>query len=131
MFPCKLTAAILNISNENSLTAFVYYHLLLLLQFFAIGMLCIKTKAQNKWGNIIFRHLVYTSWFLFADLSLEKLPLVPCKFCPVGKLLPGVHVLVMDDKQNVEPVGVKGEVCIEGPSNFWTACLIRYNTVRP
>jgi acyl-coenzyme A synthetase/AMP-(fatty) acid ligase len=74
---------------------------------------------------------VYTSWFLFADLSLRKLPSVPRKFCPVGKLLPGVHVLVMDDKLNVEPVGVMGEVRIEGPSRFWTICLIRDHTVRP
>ncbi|PNF30886.1 hypothetical protein B7P43_G06094 [Cryptotermes secundus] len=51
-----------------------------------------------------------------SDLSLGKLPSVPCKLCPVGKLLPFVHVLVMDDKQNVEPVGVRGEIYIKGPA---------------
>jgi acyl-coenzyme A synthetase/AMP-(fatty) acid ligase len=43
------------------------------------------------------------------------LPSVSRKFCPVGKLLPGVHIIVMDAEMNVEPVGVRGEVCIEGP----------------
>jgi hypothetical protein len=118
MFFWALVAAILNISYANSLTAFVHYHFWLLLQFSAIGMLCIKTKAQNEWGNIILRHLVYTNWFPFADLSGGNLPSVPRKFCPVGKLLPGVHVLVMDDEMNVEPIGVRGEVRIEGPSHF-------------
>lgn len=33
-----------------------------------------------------------------------------CKFCPVGKLIPGIHVVVMDDQLNVKPVGVHGEV---------------------
>lgn len=51
-----------------------------------------------------------------SDLSLGKLPSVPRKFCPVGKLLPGVQVLVMDDKMNVEPVGVRGEIYIKGPT---------------
>lgn len=131
IFLWALALAILNVSNAISLTALVHYHFWLLLQFSAIGMLCIKTKAQNEWDIIILRHLVYTSWFPFADLSLGKLPSVPRKFCPVGKLLPGVHVLVMDDKMNVEPVGVRGEVRIEGPSHFWTICLIRYHTVGP
>jgi hypothetical protein len=78
-----------------------------------------KTEAQNECGNIILRQLVCTNQFPFADLSLGKdLPSGPRKFCPAGKLLPGVHVLVMDDKMNVEPVGVRGEVDIEGPSHF-------------
>jgi hypothetical protein len=47
MFLWALAAAILNISNANSLTAFVHYHFWLLLQFSASGMLCVKTKAQN------------------------------------------------------------------------------------
>ena len=34
----------------------------------------------------------------------------PRKFCPVGKLLPGVHIVVMDEEFNVKPIGVKGEV---------------------
>ena len=37
-------------------------------------------------------------------------------FCPVGKLLPGVQVVVMDDNMTVQPTGVRGEVHIVGPS---------------
>jgi len=51
-----------------------------------------------------------------ADLSLGKLPVEPRKFCPVGKLLPGVQVVVMDDNMAVQPTGVRGEVHITGPS---------------
>jgi len=41
----------------------------------------------------------------------------PRKFCPVGKLLPGVQVVVMDDNMTVQPTGVRGEVHITaGPS---------------
>lgn len=32
------------------------------------------------------------------------------KFCPVGKLFPGVHAVVMDENLNVKPVGEPGEV---------------------
>ena len=32
------------------------------------------------------------------------------KFCPVGKLLPGVYVAIMDDDLKPLPVGVSGEV---------------------
>jgi hypothetical protein len=124
-------AAILSISKGNSLTAFVRYNFWLLLQFSAVGMLCMKTEVQNECGTVILGHLVYTSQFPFADLSLGKLPSVPRKFCPVGKLLPGVHVLVMDDEMNVEPVGVSGEVRVEKPSHFSTIFHIRYHTLRP
>jgi hypothetical protein len=34
----------------------------------------------------------------------------PSKFCPVGKLLPGVEVVVMDDNMMTKPTGVRGEV---------------------
>jgi len=40
----------------------------------------------------------------------------PLKFCPVGKLLPGVQVVVMDDNMTVQPTGVRGEVHVTGPS---------------
>jgi hypothetical protein len=39
------------------------------------------------------------------------------KFCPVGKLLPGMCVLVMDDQLNVNPVGVRGQVCVRSTFN--------------
>ena len=32
------------------------------------------------------------------------------KFCPVGKLLPGVAVVIMNDELQPQPVGVAGEV---------------------
>ena len=32
------------------------------------------------------------------------------KFCPVGKVLPGVHVVILDDDLKPQPVGVPGEV---------------------
>lgn len=34
----------------------------------------------------------------------------PKKFCPVGALLPGVHVIIMDEDMNVQPIGAPGEV---------------------
>jgi hypothetical protein len=88
-------------------------------------MLQIKTRAQNASSSIILWHFAYTCKFPFPDLSLGKLPSVPRKFCPVGKLLPGVQIVVMDAEMNVEPVGVRGEVRIEGFSHFWTVFLIR------
>jgi acyl-coenzyme A synthetase/AMP-(fatty) acid ligase len=57
-----------------------------------------------------------------ADLSFGKLPVESRKFCPVGKLLPGVQVVVMDDDLNVKPVGVRGEVSIR------RALLLLYST---
>jgi len=53
--------------------------------------------------------------FSCADLSLGKLHVEPSKFCPAGKLLPGVRIFVMDDNMNVQPIGITGEVCIMGP----------------
>jgi len=38
------------------------------------------------------------------------------KFCPVGKLLPGVSVIIMDDNLQPQPVGVSGEIYIGGPT---------------
>lgn len=32
------------------------------------------------------------------------------KFCPVGKLLPGVYVAIMDENLQPLPVGLSGEV---------------------
>ena len=36
-------------------------------------------------------------------------------FCPVGKLLPGAGVLVLDDNMDEVPPGVQGEIFITGP----------------
>ena len=33
------------------------------------------------------------------------------KFCPVGKLLPGVSVVIVDEAMQPQPVGIPGEVC--------------------
>ena len=40
------------------------------------------------------------------------------KFCPVGKLLPGVQVVVLNDKLELQPVGVSGEVRRTGGMDF-------------
>lgn len=34
------------------------------------------------------------------------------KFCPVGNILPGVNLVIMDKDQKVQPVGASGEVII-------------------
>ncbi|PSN49701.1 hypothetical protein C0J52_05337 [Blattella germanica] len=36
-----------------------------------------------------------------SDLSLDKMSAQPRKFCPAGKLLPGVQIVVMDDEFNI------------------------------
>ncbi|GFG29417.1 hypothetical protein Cfor_02618 [Coptotermes formosanus] len=51
-----------------------------------------------------------------SQLSLEKLPVEPRKFCPVGKLLPEVQVVVMDDNMTAQPAGVRGEIYVKGPT---------------
>ncbi|XP_074621791.1 uncharacterized protein LOC141880232 [Acropora palmata] len=38
------------------------------------------------------------------------------KFCPVGKLLPGVYVAIMDDNLKPLPVGLSGEIFVGGPT---------------
>ncbi|XP_066999059.2 uncharacterized protein [Anabrus simplex] len=50
-----------------------------------------------------------------ADLSEVSGP-EPRKFCPVGKLLPGVHIIILDDDQNIQPVGAPGEIYVGGPT---------------
>ncbi|RZF48402.1 hypothetical protein LSTR_LSTR007569 [Laodelphax striatellus] len=51
-----------------------------------------------------------------ADISLSMATGEPRKFCPVGKLLPKVHAVVMDEKQNVKAIGEPGEIYIGGPT---------------
>nr|CAD7402514.1 unnamed protein product [Timema cristinae] len=54
-----------------------------------------------------------------ADLSGPK-PQGPAqetrKFCPVGQLLPMVHIVIMDDEMTVKPVGAPGEIYVGGPT---------------
>ncbi|ELT91031.1 hypothetical protein CAPTEDRAFT_168750 [Capitella teleta] len=38
------------------------------------------------------------------------------KFCPVGKLLPSVQVVIFNDEMQAQPVGVAGEIYIGGPT---------------
>ncbi|XP_048589183.1 glycine betaine reductase ATRR isoform X2 [Nematostella vectensis] len=38
------------------------------------------------------------------------------KFCPVGKLLPGVQIVIMDKKMKPLPVGLPGEIFVGGPT---------------
>nr|CAD7260469.1 unnamed protein product [Timema shepardi] len=54
-----------------------------------------------------------------ADLSGPK-PQGPAqetrKFCPVGQLLPMIHIVIMDDEMTVKPVGAPGEIYVGGPT---------------
>ena len=34
------------------------------------------------------------------------------KFCPIGQVLPGVHVIILNDQLELQPVGKSGEVRI-------------------
>ena len=52
--------------------------------------------------------IIMFSLFLFLKLS-EKDDMKR-KFCPVGKLLPGVYVAIMDDDLKPLPVALPGEV---------------------
>ncbi|KAK7495228.1 hypothetical protein BaRGS_00013410, partial [Batillaria attramentaria] len=38
------------------------------------------------------------------------------KFCPVGKVLPGVHVVIIGEEGRPLPVGVSGEIYVGGPT---------------
>ncbi|XP_069130390.1 uncharacterized protein [Argopecten irradians] len=38
------------------------------------------------------------------------------KFCPVGRILPGVEVVILDDQHNPQPVGSSGEIYVGGPT---------------
>ncbi|XP_046580237.1 linear gramicidin synthase subunit D-like [Haliotis rubra] len=38
------------------------------------------------------------------------------KFCPVGKLLPGVRVAILNEDQQIQPVGMPGEIFVSGPT---------------
>ena len=40
------------------------------------------------------------------------------KFAPVGKLCPGIHVAILDDDNNVQPVGLTGEVLLIKSDGF-------------
>lgn len=47
---------------------------------------------------------------LFLFLKLSEKDDMKRKFCPVGKLLPGVYVAIMDDDLKPLPVALPGEV---------------------
>ncbi len=65
------------------------------------------------------------------------------KFCPVGKLLPGVQIVVLDDNLQPQPVGVPGEVskykqivCSSHSSQnihkgFFSKIYIRWASLKP
>ncbi|KAK3100605.1 hypothetical protein FSP39_022476 [Pinctada imbricata] len=38
------------------------------------------------------------------------------KFCPVGRLLPGVHVVILNEESASQPVGASGEIYVGGPT---------------
>ncbi|XP_038055415.1 linear gramicidin synthase subunit D-like [Patiria miniata] len=48
---------------------------------------------------------------LLASGSPEKTQ----KFCPAGRLLPGAHVVILNDEMELQPVGSSGEIYVGGP----------------
>ncbi|XP_046671522.1 mycosubtilin synthase subunit C-like, partial [Homalodisca vitripennis] len=50
-----------------------------------------------------------------ADLSDPQLDLSSRQFCPVGRLLTGVQVVVLDQDLNIKSVGEPGEIYVGGP----------------
>ncbi|ELT91027.1 hypothetical protein CAPTEDRAFT_189369 [Capitella teleta] len=56
----------------------------------------------------------------FADLSewyqQSKGEVCEKKFCPVGKMLPGVEIAILNNEMQAQPVGVAGEIYIGGPT---------------
>ncbi|XP_039289443.1 linear gramicidin synthase subunit D-like isoform X5 [Nilaparvata lugens] len=51
-----------------------------------------------------------------ADISLSVATGEAGKYCPVGKLLPKVHAVIMDEHQNVKAIGEPGEIYIGSPT---------------
>ncbi|XP_039290214.1 linear gramicidin synthase subunit D-like [Nilaparvata lugens] len=51
-----------------------------------------------------------------ADISLSMATGEAGNFCPVGKLLPQVHAVIMDEHQNVKAIGEPGEIYIGSPT---------------
>ena len=56
------------------------------------------------------------------DVAMENLTTWNCsaeeerKYCPVGKLLDGVSIAILDDNMTLQPVGVAGEIYVGGPT---------------
>ncbi|KAL4230934.1 hypothetical protein ACF0H5_011308 [Mactra antiquata] len=46
----------------------------------------------------------------------NKDALVTRKFCPVGKVIPGVHIVIVDSDMKQQPVGSSGEIYVGGPT---------------
>ncbi|CAC5423035.1 Uncharacterized oxidoreductase SA2266,Uncharacterized oxidoreductase MXAN_5909,Uncharacterized oxidoreductase SSP1627 [Staphylococcus saprophyticus subsp. saprophyticus ATCC 15305 _ NCTC 7292],Uncharacterized oxidoreductase Lmo0432,Uncharacterized oxidoreductase SAR2567,Uncharacterized oxidoreductase SACOL2488,Uncharacterized oxidoreductase Lin0452,Uncharacterized oxidoreductase SAS2370,Uncharacterized oxidoreductase SSP0419 [Staphylococcus saprophyticus subsp. saprophyticus ATCC 15305 _ NCTC 7292] [Mytilu len=64
--------------------------------------------------NIYFHQNFYTLYDLTIDLFQDALK--TRKFCPVGNILPGVNLVIMDKDQKVQPVGASGEIFVGGPT---------------
>uniref|UniRef100_A0A1I8I4I0 Fatty acid synthase n=2 Tax=Macrostomum lignano TaxID=282301 RepID=A0A1I8I4I0_9PLAT len=47
---------------------------------------------------------------------IQRRPEERRKFCPVGWLLPGVQVVILDEALNPQPVGAAGEIYVAGPT---------------
>lgn len=54
--------------------------------------------------------LEMVDWVNLLLMLFPQEELTKRKFCPVGKLLPGVTVLIMNSDLEPQPVGVSGEV---------------------
>lgn len=80
------------------------------------GEVCPSYLAK-KWGERLNFMNLYgptettvcaTGWFSKQEKVIpEKLP--------IGKPLPNVRIYIVDKNNNLAPIGVKGEICIEGP----------------
>lgn len=51
-----------------------------------------------------------------ADISCTNQCIEPRQFCPVGKLFPGVHIIVFDENLNTKAPGEPGEIFVGGPT---------------
>lgn len=51
-----------------------------------------------------------------ADISCTSNCIEPRQFCPVGKLFPGVHMIVLDENLNTKATGEPGEIFVGGPT---------------
>ncbi|XP_013419834.1 uncharacterized protein LOC106180401 [Lingula anatina] len=83
-----------------------------------IGLLdrCMKTMPWIRFFNLYSVSECHD--VAVADLShfYQDMKLEGRKFCPVGKLLPGVKVVILDDQMKPQPVGVPGEIYVGGPT---------------
>ncbi|XP_077966537.1 uncharacterized protein LOC120348546 [Styela clava] len=55
-------------------------------------------------------------WIDIKEQTSDVEALAKRKFAPVGKVLPGVHIYILDEELNIQPTGVTGEIYVGGPT---------------